>query len=399
MTFQIRRRVRITTSEAFAETNNASSGLGVFFTTNFAMRGPDIKEMMHVTAASGEQWKWVGYRSWRVAASFTISGSITFTLYGNCTVANSGRWGVRLVKRTNGGGDIETLICEGVATTDIPTTSGETVFTLTPDVPVTLAPEERLYLRVFVHRQSAGFDTSTYTFRMDSGAGNSVSRFVTVENVALINDMTTLFARRTSALMSGFRDLLTTMGSSATTFATVNTVSGGTEVPWTLTAGGAALQFITARFRNAWVFDTLAQIWIMEALARESATAANATLRLKMFKRPPVGAETLVWTYSNTIEFGTTLAGYGCGQAQGTINNVTQFVEDDRLVIRPYVIPAPALTMGGSRTCEFHYDGPAVDGGAIRFQILDLAPFKADSEPDREWLPSGMSLNGLGNGQ
>lgn len=183
---------------------------------------------------------------------------------------------------------------------------------------------------------------------------------------------TTLYIRDSTAVISGFRNMLITRGASVTT-GVVNTVASGTEIQWTKTAGGSVLEWISGRVPAGGF--TLAGTMTFNIWGVESNAQANAGGRVRVFKRTDAGSVTEVGggPYSDGVEM-TTNAAYNW---TGTPTS-TAFAENDRLICRYYITNAGG-TMGGSRTVTLNYDGPtAAASGDSYFQINENVTFKAE---------------------
>src|SRR5678816_2979974 len=103
---------------------------------------------------------------------------------------------------------------------------------------------------------------------------------------------TKLFLRETTVTAIGsFRDMLASAGASLTT-GVVNTAGSGTQIQWTKTAGGAVLEWISGRVPVGGF--TLSGTMTFNIWASESATAANAGGRVRVFKRTAAGSESEV---------------------------------------------------------------------------------------------------------
>lgn len=158
---------------------------------------------------------------------------------------------------------------------------------------------------------------------------------------------TTFYLLSGGAGYSGYNVARLTRGASTAT-AIVNTTSGGTDIQWTVTAGGAALSFCTRPLSAA---VTISGTVTVNIWAVESATQANAVSRLKVFKLTPDGTKTLFSTLTAGAELPTTIAAQNY---TGTPTS-TAFAVGDRIVMEPYITNTG--TMGASRTCDMTYSG------------------------------------------
>jgi hypothetical protein len=259
---------------------------------------------------------------------------------------------------------------------------------------LTFEEEERMYvqfravpfsgLTMQAGTISMGFNLSSALFRCEVELPGTVT--------TLSNAPRMIPRSLTGIGIGAYRDLLITAAGTTST-AIVNTVTGGagTEVQWTLTAGGTAAAWISERLsRNFYLSNPDASNAAISASAwaLESATTANAAVRLKLF-RYRGGAETLIFTGDNTTELGTSFA----SRAMNSLTGFTpvEFLEDDRIVAKFYIIPAG--TMASGRTCSLQYDFTNT-----WIDILGLPRLKAEADAGATWtVPDGQSTLGIGN--
>lgn len=184
---------------------------------------------------------------------------------------------------------------------------------------------------------------------------------------------TKLFLRNTAASGIGvFQDMLTTAGSASDT-GVVNTTASGTEIQWTQTAGGTALEWISGRVPAGGF--TLAGTMTFSIWAHESNMNANCGARARVFKRTAAGSESEIGggPFDDGVEFGTAAAEMVW---TGTPTS-TAFAEDDRLIVRYYITNIG--TMGGSFTCTLTYNTADATTGDGFFQIFENVTFKAET--------------------
>lgn len=391
------------TRPAYAEMNTNGVGAAVQAAHGLIPIDANTQEMVPFTMSSGVYDQWIGWRSGRVLSDVTLTNDFTMHLYGRSTIAGSGRLKVQLFKATTNG--VETLLGEATAATALTSTNTLYTMTLTLLQPnQALGYGERLICRLYALKETADFDTATHVASMDGAAANT--RLVFVETITFHPDNVKFVLRRTSDNGIGtFFDLVPTRGVSAPTTGVVNTVASGTEIQWTRTAGGTLLEWVTPRFKSPWAFADTTQVGsgvgaTSTFFMSESNTAANAGYRAKLFRRTPDGTETLCYTFSGTAELSTTLSSASLNPAFGTATLVApvDFAEDDRLVLRVYIIAAGG-TMGSGRTATISYDSSSGSyNDAIT--LFDTTELKAESDPAQEFIvPSGQSMSGLGNGQ
>jgi len=190
---------------------------------------------------------------------------------------------------------------------------------------------------------------------------------------------TTLFLRDTKDSGIGvYRYLQTTRGPGVVT-GVVNTVASGTDIQWTKTAGGEALEFISPPLSAGF---TLSGSMTFNIWALESAMAANCGGRARVYKYSG-GVETLILggPHDDGVEFGT---------SDGVFNwtgvpTSTAFAAGDRLIVKYYITNIG--TMGGGETCTLNYAGvTAGASGDTYWTINENVTFG----PDPGW---GLLLN------
>lgn len=327
----------------------------------------------------------------RAAAQYTLSGSVTFNIYGLIIAPYQARLRVRLSKMTVGGSDIETPICQADAAADLTTTSTKYTFSVTPPVGVTIAPDERLLIVVTAF---GTFGTGHATLQYDGSSGIRDSNIVLTETVTFTPNLIRLFLRNTTLSGIGnFLDAIPGTFTAAAVTPVVNTGAGLTEVQYTRTAGGIALEWISPRLKRGMLIDNAAffaatSSQSVMANMTESNASANVGGRVKVFARKPDGTETLIYTVQTAGELLTT--GTNLILGGGTLNNTVTMLEDDRFVVRAYLYNVG--TMGGGFTASLtHNDNISV------VQIMEIPALKAESDPARIVVPTGMMTGGIGN--
>lgn len=333
----------------------------------------------------------------RVTAPVTISGTITFNLWINRAATALGRLRVRLWKLSAGGTNIETPIGTFDPSVDLASGTAAVNFTGTPTA-FTLGVDERVVMRVYVTPVGGSFGTGTILFDYNTNVGlNGDSWISFTETIASRPDVTRLFLRRTNVNAIGnFLDALDAKGGSAFTTAVVNTAAGGTLIQWTRTAGGTVFELISGRVRGpgfTWDANTIALIannpLLFGIYVKTSNNLSNAALQLKIYRRRN-GTDLLVYTGPT----GTKLTTTSVAQATqgGTLAQQTDFLEDDRVVIRPYLTNSG--TMAGGFTATIEYDGnvDAAGNGNSAVGLNEASDFKAETEPDKQ--PPSQSLMG-----
>lgn len=337
----------------------------------------------------------------RLTQAFTLSGAMTVNLYSNQKSITLGpyRFRIAVSKITAGGGNVETPIAKADGTQDIVTSTALPI-TVTPPTPVDLVPNERLILRVYAFPTDGNWGTGTLSMGFGTGSALFFSYLDITETVTTKPNVIKLFPRRTTTIGIGnFMDLLLAMGSTTATTAVVNTAASGTEIQWTKTAGGLVAEWITNRFKSDWTGGDTTTSFTARITALESNVSANVTFRLRLFRRTPSGTETECARYDHPTEFATSAGLYSATSMTAVTSTI--FNEDDRLVCRLYIIPAPTLTMGGGQTATLQYDHNALNVvGETWITVQDAADFKLETDAGRSFvIPTGTPTTGLGNGQ
>lgn len=183
---------------------------------------------------------------------------------------------------------------------------------------------------------------------------------------------TKLFLRSTqnNGIGATYFDMAATAGSSTAT-AVVNSAASGTEIQWTQTAGGAAIQFVSGRAPSGGFTLTTTDISIW---AHESNAQANCGGRYRVFKRTAAGVETEIGggPFNDGVEFGTAAAEMLWA---GNVTD-TAFAENDRILLKLYITNVG--TMGSGRTCTLTYNGANAATGDSFFNIAETVSFKSD---------------------
>jgi hypothetical protein len=149
----------------------------------------------------------------------------------------------------------------------------------------------------------------------------------------------------------------------------VDTVASGTEIQWTVTAGGAVLEWISGRVPAGGF--TLAGTMTFNLWALESNMNANCGARVRVYRYTGSLAEVGGGPYSHGTEFTTGKVEYTWTGAPTS----TGFNEDDRLVVRYFITNVG--TMAGGHTCTMSYD--AIDSvGDSFFRITETVAFKPE---------------------
>lgn len=182
-------------------------------------------------------------------------------------------------------------------------------------------------------------------------------------------------------------DMVTAFGSAADT-AVVNTVSGGTEIIWTKTAGGNTIAWISGRVPAGGftLTSTFLSIW-----ARESNMNANCGGRYRVFRYQPGPPATLTelggGPFNDGVEFGTSATEMTW---TGNVTDTT-FAENDRIVLKVYITNVGK--MGGGFTCTLTFNAASGATGDSFFQIAETVTFKG--EPVAYTLTAGSGSYGV----
>jgi hypothetical protein len=180
---------------------------------------------------------------------------------------------------------------------------------------------------------------------------------------------TILYLRNTTlnGIASSF-DVATAVGA-ATATGIVNTASGGTNIQWTATAGGALIQWVTGKSTTAW---TLAGTVNVKLWALESAIQANSGARLRLYRRSTAGVETEITgsPWDQGTEFTTSNAAYTWSFTPTS----TAFAIGERLVIKMHITAAGG-TMGSARTCTMQYNNSTANSADSNVTLTETVTF------------------------
>lgn len=348
-----------------------------------------------------------GFYSERVAATTTISGTLTFEHYSFTSSDANATLQFELYQLLRGGTGEERHLGTFVGLAEL--TSSATLKSWSYTLPsTTLSIDERLILRVYLvpfpGLTMLGGAAPSFAYGNPSIASGQF-RVVLPGTVTFLPNLTRLYFHRAGTTgISGTFDLASAVGSSTATTAVVNTVASGTEIQWSATAGGSVIAWASPRFaRNFYISnpdpDLNAAGLRVNAWVHESATAANVTWRAKIWRRRPDGTETLILTTSDTAELGTSAAKRTISSlTSGATFTPTEMLEDDRLIVRLYIINVGV--MGGARTATLTYDKNTVTDatGDSWVEIYETPGVKAEGDPAAVWtVPDGQSTMGVGN--
>lgn len=184
---------------------------------------------------------------------------------------------------------------------------------------------------------------------------------------------TKLFLRSTQANGIGatYFDMVTTAGAGSTT--AVVACDGSTQKQWTQTSGGALIQWISGRAPAGGFTLTTTDISIW---AHESATAANAGGRYRLFKRAANGTETELdpaSAYDDGVEFTKDTPTEMTWAGNPTD---TAFAENDRILLKLYITNVGS--MGSAQTCTLTYNAADAATGDSFLNIAETVTFKSE---------------------
>lgn len=224
------------------------SGSGVTYTYNASFTS--VEPAGELKFSRGGAASLVEFWSERAAEQVTISGSITFAVYhGAPTGGWEGKHRCRLYVVRGGGSDVRTLIV--TATSETFSASGQEIFAVTPDTPVTVVRGDRFMLLVTtVEDNAVGAPHSIFT-----GSADVTTIYVEfTETFTFLDNLTRLYLRRTVVnAIDDFRDMLAVRGSSAATTGVTATEEAAEELQCTLEA---AQPFLGVNISAAAIQDT-----------------------------------------------------------------------------------------------------------------------------------------------
>ncbi len=358
---------------------------------------------------------WDGKTYWwyspRVSAPVTISSAISWHHQGRDFATMNpvhATFRAEVYKQTYGGSQIETLIG---ALTESAVGSGEaraTYFTSSIPVPapIALAAGERIVFKVFlvpVPGQTMVASSSSIVLPFGTLSPNSEMDLVFAETISFSANTTTLTLKNTTASgIAGYKDMIVANPNVVSVTYATTVTAGATEVPTTVSAGGAALAFISPRFAGPWIFDSpdpgVTAVQNAQVRSLESASTVNADIKMKLF-RWRNGVETEIYSVTHGAELSTSAFPNALSSLTYQYSFTrTPFLADDRLVARFYAVPVSGQTMGAG-TVSIQSEGQTTITYS-RFNILDapMAGFKLETDPATPaTVPDGLTLLGLGN--
>jgi hypothetical protein len=173
--------------------------------------------------------------SGRVVSQHTQTGTLQVLVYAKQLVADADlRLRARLFKITAGGSDVESLIASLDATSSL--TTSVVGYTLSGAIPVavTIVPNERFILRLYVFPFTGGWGSGTPVAQVQyDSTAEQTHVAVPVSVVCKDNDGPLHFRRTQDIAIGDFVDMTVALGSTASTTSDVATSASGTEIQWT----------------------------------------------------------------------------------------------------------------------------------------------------------------------
>ena len=166
---------------------------------------------------------------------------------------------------------------------------------------------------------------------------------------------------------------------------------GGLALELVATAPGVTLQWITPRFAQGMVVMATADAYAIHMRGSESNAAANATMRVKLF-RWRAGVETEFLNSRHPNELGTAAGNMDFDPSQQALSEIA-FLPDDRLVLRVYMAEAVGQTLGASRTASMFWNAASPSDASVL--LRETPVFKAESDPPEPEPPS-LTMMGVG---
>lgn len=294
-----------------------------------------------------------------IDAAVTISGTVTFNLWmgESATTANVGAQCV--VERIDNTGAIASTVTNSEKAIELPKTSAIAAqnWTATP-TSTAFSKGDRIRIRV-AGNDGGGTMASGATFALDyagTGAAADGDSYVTFNETFgfLTTDPSTqnLYlsdAVETSAATK--RQLWQDRGSGVTT-AVRNTVAGwAAPTAWTITGGGAAVQWRTPTLTAA----TLVSPVLVNVRALVSSAAANTSIRAQLWRVTTAGGQVLIGGTTHPTALTITEAVYAFYVA-GTD---TALLDGERLDLYFYVDDSSAAASASGQTATIEFAGAA----------------------------------------
>lgn len=206
---------------------------------------------------------------------------------------------------------------------------------------------------------------------------------------------TTLYLRDTEVNAIGiFNDLISTAGASNLGYF-VTSVAGPAQVQWQVNGSATPnVEWITGRAPSGGF--TLSGSTTFNIYANESSLGINCGLRARLFKRTWAGVETEISGSPYDDDAELTDGGSTLNTWTSSVTS-TVFGEDDRLILRLYIIDKGGTMDGGF--CTLNYEGAVSSSFESNMVIPQTVTFKAAGDPDGSHSGGGtLTGRGIGRG-
>ncbi len=334
-----------------------------------------------------------------IDADTTISGTITFNLWGAESSMSANAAINCVIERVGPDGTIISTIIKTTRTTELGTSTAAANFTGTP-TSTDLVKGDRLRFRIFF--DDAGTMASGFTLTTSLGSvvaadpGDSWVTFTETFGFLTTDPSgTTLYLTNTAGPAVGSaneKEMWTSRGGSAVTGVT-NTASGWTSgIQWTDTAGGTALEWYTKPL-TAFTLDGLVKVNLR---VHTSSTSSRAAPRVELAVVNEDGSGAVVWSswvvMDQSAIGGPVSASGGYGSMSTTeaarrtwlVGNPTTLTDGQRLRLRVHVDDTADFVLVTGHTATLTYNGPT--GGASGDSFITLpqtvTEFTADPNAD-----------------
>ncbi|HEY3435642.1 MAG TPA: hypothetical protein VGK41_08310, partial [Solirubrobacterales bacterium] len=349
---------------------SASSWVPVPLSTS---RGAGVTGIAASTAAGPTSGLEVGSTPYEwvsrpLSADVTISGTITFNIWGSESSMSANAGFQVIVERLDHTGAIVSTVINSERGVELGTSVAVHNWTGSP-TSTSFNKGDRIRIRVLAN-DAGGTMASGFTVNARVGGSSAAAdgdSYVTfTENFSFLGtdpSTQTLYLTNTASDsgVSNSKKLWTTVDGSTTTFPTTTQAGWVTPIQVTSTAGGSVVAWYTPALE---AFTLQAPI-LCRIEASETSSAANASIRVEVGKRTAGGTET-VWggnTHPNEL---TTSAAYMDLYVTG---DDMSFADGDRLFVKVYLDNPSALAMVASSTVNMT-GGQAGDSLIVLGQTL-----------------------------
>lgn len=186
---------------------------------------------------------------------------------------------------------------------------------------------------------------------------------------------TTIYMKQQFSSISGLTAdyyASTTRSVLAFTTAVTNSTASGTNIPWTKTAGGAAVAFISPRVATAFTTSTSANAFTANSWAAESNAACNCTLRVTVVDNV---TSCSIIDLAYTVELTTSIANV---TKTGTQSACAVGI-NDRLLITWRITNVGTMGAGQTVTSDFAGKTASADGETF-ITMPDTISFQSEAE-------------------